>query len=73
MCVYSIHILRQDGNRLYQPAERKVRGPIVIEKIRLVMEAMCKTELFIAIPGGRSWLFDHIGATPGPDGKVDKG
>ena len=37
------------------------------------MEAMAKTELFIALPGGRSWLFDHLGAQPSEDGKVDKG
>ena len=73
VCVHSIHIPRQDGNRLYQPAERRAHGPILIDLIRQVMEAMCRTELFIAIPGGRSWLLDHLGATPGEDGNVDKG
>ena len=37
------------------------------------MEAMVATTLFIALPGGRSWLFDPFGAAPDEDGRVDKG
>ena len=73
VCVHSIHIPRQDGNRLYQPADRHKHGGISIKLIERAMEAMTKTELFITLPGGRLWLFDHLGAQPGEDGKVDKG
>ena len=73
VCVHSIHILRQDGNRLYQPQDRRACGKISIDLIREVMAAMSNTQLFIALPGGRGWLFDPYGAPPGDDGKVDRG
>ena len=73
VCVHSIHIPRQDGSRLYQPHDRKSWGKISIDLIMEVMEAMSNTQLFIALPGGRSWLFDPYGAAPDEDGKVDRG
>ena len=74
MCVHIIHTPLQDGNRLYQPAQRTRWGEINIGLVKELVEVLvAETNLFIALPGGRTWLFDPYGATPDEDGKVDKG
>ena len=74
VCVHITHIPRQDGNRLYQPHQRKSWGGISIHLIQEIMDKMSvETRLFTALPGGRSWLFDPFGGPAAEGGGVDRG
>ena len=75
VCAPSIRMSPQDGNRLYQPADRKQWGPVRMALVLEVMAAMVgKTSLIVPVPGEtRLWLFNPAGATPGEDGTVDRG
>ena len=74
MCVHTIDIPRQDGNRLYQPSQRRQWGKISVSLTTEIMTTLvAETSLFTAPPGGRSWLFDPYGAVPDEDGKIDTG
>ena len=62
--MHRAHASEQDGNRLYQPAERKHKGPIKMPLVVSIMAEMCKTTLITAV-GDRQWLVDHIGPPVG--------
>ena len=71
-CMHTSRV--QDGNRLYQPAERKTFGPIDIKLIREIMVVMCNTRLFEPMVEGKRWVFDPVGAVPDKrTGRVNKG
>ena len=74
--VYISHARRreQDGNRLYQPADRKRWGAVPVCLVQEIMTVMCDTELFTCITPGQKWLFDPHGADVEElTGRVNKG
>ena len=55
----------ENGNKLYQPAGRKLRGGIPMSTIQEIMLWLSGTAFFHTTTEDRQWLFDATGGPPG--------